>query len=75
MPKLSAIQEVELLSTRAVAFVTLALTGLLSICWLTTSVPLFQAATFLSGISSILTWSSYCQQKTSAEIEQLSSRR
>ena len=63
--------EVESLSTRAVSLVLIVMTVLFSVCWLFTESPHFQVATFLSGIVSIMTWLSYCQQKTSAEIEQL----
>jgi len=71
MLKTTPDQEVETLSTRGIALVLVALTVLFSICWLLTDSTHFQAGTFLGGMVSIMTWLSYCQQKTSAEIEQL----
>ena len=75
MSKMNADQEVESLSTRSVALVLIVLTILFSICWLLTNTPIFQAAASLGGVASIMTWLSYCQQKTSAEIEQLRARK
>ena len=63
--------EVEALSTRGTSMVLVVLTVLFSVCWLLTEAPHFQVATFLGGVVSIMTWLSYCQQKTSAELEQL----
>ena len=75
MPKMTADQEVESLSTRSIALGLIVLTILLSICWLLTNTPIFQAAASFGGVASIMTWLSYCQQKTSAEIEQLRARK
>jgi len=71
MPKTTPEQEVEMLSTRGISMVLIVLTVLFSVCWLVTAAPQFQVATFLGGVVSIMTWLSYCQQKTSAELEQL----
>ena len=71
MSKTTADHEVEALSIRAISMVLIVLTVLFSVCWLLTEAPHFQVATFLGGIVSIMTWLSYCQQKTSAELEQL----
>jgi len=75
MSKSPADSEVETLSTRAISFVLIVMTVLLSSCWLLTQAPQFQAGSFLSGIASVLTWLSYCQQKTSAELEQIRIRK
>lgn len=71
MSKPSVDQEVETLSTRGIAFVMMVLTVLFCSCWLLTDAPHFQVAAFLGGVVSIMTWLSYCQQKTAGEIEQL----
>ena len=75
MSKMSVDHEVDTLSTRGIALVLIVLTVLFSICWLVTEAPHFQAAAFLGGVVSIMTWLSYCQQKTSAELEQLRARK
>jgi len=75
MPKTTADYEVEILSTRGTSFVLIVLTVLMSACWLLTDAPYFQVAAFLGGVVSIMTWLSYCQQKTSAEIGQLRARK
>lgn len=71
MSKTTADQEVDTLCTRGTALVLMVLTILFSVCWLLTDANYFQAAAFLGGVVSIMTWLSYCQQKTSAGIEQL----
>lgn len=71
MSKTTVDHEVDSLSTRGTALVLIVLTVLFSICWLVTNAPHFQVAAFLGGVVSIMTWLSYCQQKTSAELEQL----
>lgn len=71
MSKTTADHEVDMLSTRGTSMVMIVLTVLFSACWLITDAPQFQAAAFLSGVVSIMTWLSYCQQKTSAELKQL----
>lgn len=75
MSKTTPEQEVDALSTRGTALVFIVLTVLFSACWLLTEESYFQAAAFLGGVVSIMTWLSYCQQKTSAEIEQLRVRK
>ena len=71
MSKTTVDHEVDSLSTRGTALVLIVLTVLFSICWLVTNAPHFQVAAFLGGVVSIMTWLSYCQQKTSAELDQL----
>jgi hypothetical protein len=71
MSKTTVDHEVDMLSTRGISMVMIVLTVLFSVCWLVTDAPLFQVAAFLGGVVSIMTWLSYCQQKTSAELEQL----
>ena len=71
MSNMNVDHEVDTLSTRGIALVLIVLTTLFSVCWLVTDSPYFQVAAFLGGVVSIMTWLSYCQQKTSAEIEQL----
>ena len=75
MSKTTVDHEVDSLSTRGTALVLIVLTILFSICWLLTNTPIFQAGASLGGVASIMTWLSYCQQKTSAEIEQLRARK
>ncbi len=75
MSKTSPDQEVESLSTRGIALVLIVLTVLFAVCWLLTDATHFQAGTLLGGVVSIMTWLSYCQQKTSAEIEQLRAKK
>ncbi len=68
-------QEVETLTTRSIALVLIVLTTLFAVCWLLTDATHFQVSTLIGGVVSIMTWLSYCQQKTSAEIEQLRARK
>lgn len=75
MPKTTPDQEVDTLCTRGISLVLMVLTILFLFCWLLTDAAHFQAAAFLGGVVSIMTWLSYCQQKTSVEIEQLRARK
>ena len=70
-PKLD---EHDVLATRSIAIVMIVMTVLLSFCWIAFSAPPFQAAAFVSGLIAVVTWLSYCQQKTEASIEQLAER-
>ncbi len=59
------------LTTRSIAIVLVVMTILFCICWVTMGVPQLQAAAFISGLISVVTWLSYFQQKTSASIERI----
>ena len=60
--------ENDILTARSTSMVLLVLTVLLTFCWVAMSDPRFQAAAFVCGMIGVVTWLSYCQQKTTAEV-------
>lgn len=60
--------ENEIMTARSTSMVMVMLTILMTFCWVVMGDSRFQAAAFLSGLAAVVTWLSYCQQKTSAEV-------
>lgn len=60
--------ENDIMTARSTSMVLLMLTMLLTFCWVVMNDPRFQAAAFVCGMVSVLTWLSYCQRKTTAQV-------
>jgi hypothetical protein len=68
---MSSIDDNDILTARSTALVLLTLTALLSFCWILVDDSRIQAAAFVSGTIAVVTWLSYCQRKTTAEVQAL----
>ena len=60
--------EVEILTARGHSMLLIILTVLLACCWLIGGDPRIETAMFISGLIAVVTWLSYCQSKTTAEV-------
>lgn len=60
--------ENDILTARSTSLVLIMLTVLLTFCWVAMGDLRFQAAAFVSGVIAVITWLSYCQRKTTAEV-------
>lgn len=60
--------ENDVMTARSTAIVLLVLTVLLTFCWVLMDDARIQAAAFVSGLTTVVTWLSYCQQKTTSEV-------
>jgi len=58
----------DVMTARSTSMVMLMLTILLTFCWVMMNDSRIQAAAFISGLIAVVTWLSYCQQKTTAEV-------
>jgi hypothetical protein len=60
--------ENDVMTARSTSMVLLMLTILLTFCWVVMNDPRFQAGAFVCGMIAVVTWLSYCQKKTTAEV-------
>ena len=60
--------ENDVLTARSTSMVLIVLTGLLTFCWVLMDDNRLQAAAFVCGLAAVVTWLSYCQQKTTSEV-------
>lgn len=66
---MSPVSENEILTARSTAMVFLMLTALLTFCWILADDSRIQGAAFVSGMIAVVAWLSYCQRKTTAEVQ------
>ncbi len=65
---MNRITENEIMTARSTSMVLVMLTILMTFCWVIMGDSRLQAAAFLSGLAAVVTWLSYCQRKTTAEV-------
>lgn len=66
---MSPVTENDILTARSTAMVLLTLTALLTFCWVLVDDARFQGGAFVSGMIAVVAWLSYCQRKTTAEVQ------